>query len=232
MATASVRFTAAERRRQILDAAVKLFARQGFQGTTTREIAEAAQVNEAIIFRHFPSKEDLYWAVIEQKTTEENPHESLLRRRERLGSDREVLIDLALELLERRAKDTTLSRLLMFTALENHHLSERFFRTYVMGYFEMLTDYVREGIAEGRFAATDPLLAARAFLGMVVYHSWTQEIFGWKRYQTFDNYHVSCTLADIWLKGVNAASMTSTATKTSNSPARRTKEQPHAGTRS
>src|SRR5581483_9481993 len=173
MSVAPGRFSAAHRRKQILEVAMKLFARQGFQGTTTREIAEAAQVNEAIIFRHFPSKEDLYWSVIELKTQEEDQHESLLDRRERLGSDREVLIDLALELLERRAKDSTLSRLLMFTALENHHLSERFFRTYVMGYFEMLTEYVRQGIGEGRFTATDPLLAARAFLGMVVYHSWT-----------------------------------------------------------
>ena len=59
-AVAPVRHSAADRRQQILQAAMGLFARRGFNGTTTREIARRARVNEAIIFRHFPSKEDLY----------------------------------------------------------------------------------------------------------------------------------------------------------------------------
>ncbi|HYX68755.1 MAG TPA: helix-turn-helix domain-containing protein, partial [Terriglobales bacterium] len=67
MATARIRFTARDRRQQILEVASRLFARQGFNGTTTRHIAEASGVNEALIFRHFPSKEELYWAVIEEK---------------------------------------------------------------------------------------------------------------------------------------------------------------------
>src|SRR5438270_13167565 len=62
-ATASVRFSAANRRQQIMDVALQLFARRGFQGTTTRQIAERARANEAIIFRHFPSREDLYWGL-------------------------------------------------------------------------------------------------------------------------------------------------------------------------
>jgi AcrR family transcriptional regulator len=232
MATASVRFSAAHRRRQILDVAVELFGRRGFNGTTTREIAQQAGVNEALIFRHFPTKEELYWAVIEEKTREENPGEPLQERFKRLGSDREVVISLAAELLDRRSRDTTLTRLLMFTALENHDLSERFFRTYVTRYFEMLTEYVREGIAAGRFRPLDPLIAARGFLGMVVYHSWTQEIFGWKRYQIFDPRDVSTTLADIWLTGmkVQTHNVTLAAQETSNARARRgKKERVHAG---
>jgi AcrR family transcriptional regulator len=61
------RLSSVDRRRQIIQVAMKLFAKQGFQGTTTREIAESARVNEAILFRHFPHKEDLYWAVLESK---------------------------------------------------------------------------------------------------------------------------------------------------------------------
>jgi hypothetical protein len=93
--------------------------------------------------------------------------------------------------------------LLLFTALENHRLSDRFFRSYVAQYFEMLADYIRSGIAAGRFRDVDPLLAARGFLGMVVYHSWMQDLFGWKRYFKFDNNkEVSRTLTDIWFKGM------------------------------
>ena len=61
------RFSAEDRRHQILQVATELFAGRGFEGTTTREIARRAKVNEAIIFRHFPTKDDLYWAVIEAK---------------------------------------------------------------------------------------------------------------------------------------------------------------------
>ena len=67
MSRATARIPAGERRRQILAVATDLFARQGFQGTKTREISEKARVNEAILFRHFPTKEALYWAVLDEK---------------------------------------------------------------------------------------------------------------------------------------------------------------------
>ena len=51
------------RRRRIVDAALPLFARKGFAGTTTKEIAEAAEVSEALLFKHFPTKAALYGAI-------------------------------------------------------------------------------------------------------------------------------------------------------------------------
>ncbi len=54
------RMSAEERRRSILTAAVPLFAQRGFNGTTTREIAKAADVSEALLYRHFPNKEVIY----------------------------------------------------------------------------------------------------------------------------------------------------------------------------
>src|SRR5579875_402346 len=53
-----------ERRRAIVQAAVPLFARKGFAGTTTRELAEAAGISEALLFRHFPSKQSLYREIL------------------------------------------------------------------------------------------------------------------------------------------------------------------------
>lgn len=57
------RLDSSTRRRAILDAALPLFARKGFAATTTREIAQAAGVSEALIFKHFPSKTSLYEAI-------------------------------------------------------------------------------------------------------------------------------------------------------------------------
>src|SRR4051794_27494329 len=45
-----------ESRARILAAAQKLFGERGYQGTTTKDLAEAAGVAEKTLFRHFPSK--------------------------------------------------------------------------------------------------------------------------------------------------------------------------------
>ncbi len=59
-------------RDKILETAIELFANKGFSGTRTKEIADEASVNEALIFRHFSTKSDLYAAIIEKKIQEEH----------------------------------------------------------------------------------------------------------------------------------------------------------------
>jgi AcrR family transcriptional regulator len=54
------RMTAEERKAAIVKAVLPLFARQGFANTTTRQLAEVAGVSEALLYKHFPSKESLY----------------------------------------------------------------------------------------------------------------------------------------------------------------------------
>ncbi|HKS89188.1 MAG TPA: helix-turn-helix domain-containing protein [Stellaceae bacterium] len=61
---AVTRLDSDERRKAIVRAAVPLFARKGFAGTTTRELAEAAGISEALLFRHFPSKKLLYREIL------------------------------------------------------------------------------------------------------------------------------------------------------------------------
>lgn len=63
------RLPAAERREQLLETAVSLFAERGFSGTTTAILAKEAGVTEPIIYRHFPSKKDLFISVIERAGT-------------------------------------------------------------------------------------------------------------------------------------------------------------------
>jgi AcrR family transcriptional regulator len=203
MATVQVRIPASTRREQILDIATQFFARQGYEGTTTRQISQECGINEALIFRHFPTKDDLYWSVIERKIDCANPARRMQAVLHAGGSELEVFSGVAHEILERRSKDSTLSRLLLFSALEKHTLSERFLATYAADYYENLADYIRHRINQGQFRATNPLLAARAFVGMVIYHSWIQEIFGGKRHQDFDLAEVSRTLAEIWLQGMS-----------------------------
>ena len=61
---AMIRLDSDERRKAIVAAAVPLFAHKGFAGTTTKELAEAAGISEALLFRHFPSKKLLYGEIL------------------------------------------------------------------------------------------------------------------------------------------------------------------------
>ena len=63
-AKAAAKLTGDERRAAIVVAVRRVFADKGFHGTTTRELAEAAGVSEALLFKHFPNKEALYSAML------------------------------------------------------------------------------------------------------------------------------------------------------------------------
>src|SRR5689334_1775769 len=58
------RITGEERRAQLMDVALALFAEQGYEGTSTRDIAAAAGVTEGLIFKYFPTKRELLRAVM------------------------------------------------------------------------------------------------------------------------------------------------------------------------
>lgn len=59
------RLSAPERRDGIVDAATRCFAERGFGGTTTARVAAEARVNEALVFRHFGTKQHLYLACVD-----------------------------------------------------------------------------------------------------------------------------------------------------------------------
>jgi AcrR family transcriptional regulator len=59
----TLKLTSEERRAAIIQAVRHVFAEKGFDGTTTRELADAAGVSEALLFKHFPNKEALFTAM-------------------------------------------------------------------------------------------------------------------------------------------------------------------------
>jgi len=196
------RVSSEDRREQILDVAMSLFARQGFEGTTTRQLAETARVNEAIIFRHFPSKEDLYWAIIERRCQTSGRRAILQEELASGGTDLEVFTGIAGRILRRDQHDADITRLLLFTALERHELSDEFFRKHVAGQFELLAQYIQRRIDEGAFRPLDPLLAARSFLGMVIYYYLVEELFSSSSPNDYDPEIVGRWMAELWLSGM------------------------------
>jgi AcrR family transcriptional regulator len=177
---------AEERRLQIVRVAMRLFSERGFRGTTTKEIAHAAGVSEAIIFRHFATKDELYTAIIDYKAcaglgacpaAEESSHPVIEKVRACVGDamerrdDREVFRRIALTMMEHHQGDQEFLRLLLYSALEGHQLAQIFWDKNVRVLYEFLGGYVRERQREGAFRDVDPLLVVRAFNGAIVHHS-------------------------------------------------------------
>ena len=66
--------------------------------------------------------------------------------------------------------DSELMRLILFSALENHELSDMFFHNHIRVFYEVLAGYIKQRIDEKAFRPVSPILAARAFMGMLIYH--------------------------------------------------------------
>lgn len=174
----SSRMTGEDRRRQIVSVAAKLFSQKGFSGTTTKEIAEGAGVSEAIIFRHFATKSDLYASILNDRVRQVSERmQAQLDEAESRKDDRAYFGSLAFEMLEFHSKDRTFMRLLLFSALEGHDLSEIFFHSSALEIKNHLRHYIKQRIADKAFRRVDPAVTARAFVGMVLYQAQVRNIF-------------------------------------------------------
>ena len=172
-AASSARMAGEERRSQILAVAVSLFSNRGFRGTTTKEIAHAAGVSEAMVFRHFATKEELYAAILDHKACAHDrfdPSElaaDAIKRKD----DRAVFETLALAALDHHEKDPQFQRLLLHSALEKHELAQMFFNEFVRPVYEFLSRYIRQRQRDGAFVEVDPAIVVRCFIGMVMHQS-------------------------------------------------------------
>jgi AcrR family transcriptional regulator len=171
----AVRFSRSERQMSIIAVAASLFAVNGFNGTTTREIAKTAGISEALLFKYFPTKHALYAAILAEKA----PISDLLDMVEDAACKRDDVrvFTLIASYRIRRGSDPTLMRLLLFSALEGHELSDMFFQNQHRMFYDYLCGYIARRIREGAFKRVDPLLAARGFMGMVAHHRLLHEIF-------------------------------------------------------
>ncbi len=167
------RLSGVERKKAIVEAAVRLFSEKGFRGTTTRELARSAGISEALLFQHFPSKKKLYQAIFEHKMAERLP--SLFEGMEPKGPPVSVLTGLALRIARQNEADPSLMRLLLYSALEGHGLSDLFFSRRTLPLMEFLKKYF--SAHQEHFKKIDPELAARIFLAMVFGYLQTRILF-------------------------------------------------------
>jgi len=198
-----------ERRDQILATAVNLFARNGFRGTTTKEIARAAGVSEAMVFRHFATKEALYVAILDDKGCREGvgrfPWENndLLKTAIEEKNDFEVFYQIAVSALEKHQSSEPFMRLLFYSALEEHELAARFFGDFVDKVYEFIGHYIKQRQDDGTLRQIEPRVAVRALLGMLIHHSlnnilWDKD----HKLLNIPNEEAARNFAEVFLNGI------------------------------
>jgi len=199
-----------ERRGQILTTAVALFSQKGFSGTTTKEIARAAGVSEAMVFRHFSTKDELYGAIIESKSCEGEleklPWEGNPALKQAIESkdDYAFFYSLALHAMNKHHSDVGFMRLLFYSALEEHELAERFFNEFISRLYVFIGDYIEKRQAEGAMRAVNPRIVVRAFLGMLIHHSMNNILWDKNRVLlNISNEEAAENFAQIILKGIS-----------------------------
>lgn len=172
----SVRLRGEVRRAGIIESAASLFAEKGFNGTKTKDIASKAGVSEALIFKHFPSKEDLYGAIL----AEESPVPRLLSQVRELARQRkdEEVFGVIARTIVGGAPETELMRLILYSALEGHEFSQMFFQNHIRVFYDFLAGYIQKRIEENQFQPVPSIIAARSFMGMLIYHRLLSELFG------------------------------------------------------
>lgn len=197
------RLPAAARRQQILQAAIRLFAQRGFRGTTTKEIALAAGVNEALIFRYYATKEELYNAILDFKASEAGAGawiaelEVFTRRRDDDG----LFAAVAGKLLDHYGHDREFLHLMFYSALEGHDLARMFGESQALPLKRFLRDYITLRQREGVFAGGCPDAAVLAFIAMPSHYALVKELLGWET-RAVSNREAVSTFTRIFLDGL------------------------------
>jgi TetR/AcrR family transcriptional regulator len=175
-AAQSGRLSLAERRRQLIDVARRVFAERGFRGATTRQIAAAAGVTEALIFQHFPDKDSLYAAILDQQASAAN--DEWLAALEACDSedDAAVIRMLYSGLIAQHDRDPDLLRLMVFSALEDHPLS-RHLHGRATRLYRFLEGFIRRGQQAGRFRRGSAAFLARATIALPIHYILQRQLF-------------------------------------------------------
>ena len=163
---------------RLIEAAVQMFSRQGFRGTTTRQIARLADVNETSLFRHFAHKEDLFWAALESRLRRLRIPRELQNGLAQDNAPEEVL-PLIIEFLVITAMyQPELTRLVWVSLVELRTDTERIYRKQLDPIFQAINDYVEHCVASGALRSLDASLTTIALTATILAHQELYPVLG------------------------------------------------------
>lgn len=165
---------------KIVQAAAQLFARQGYHGTSTKEIARIAQVSENTVFRHFAHKEDIFWAALRSHL------EGLRLRRDLMegiagGADPEVIVPQILaQLADTTMLKPDLLRLIAVAHIEFHWKAAAVCNEYLSPILSAINGYLAANIEIGKMRNLDTAMVTAALATtVIVLPEFSRLIHGW-----------------------------------------------------
>jgi len=165
---------AAER---ILISAADLFAKFGYNGVSTRDIASGAGVNEVTIYRHYPRKRDLYLAVLDAELQQVKLRGNLLAQIAEATSGR-VALERAFELIaETLMSKPELLRLLQFSTLELGDDIDPLLRKHLGQLVEVVAHYLDPWATSGEIRGTPSKSVVLTLIAIVVSYSSLHRLF-------------------------------------------------------
>jgi AcrR family transcriptional regulator len=143
---------------RIIRAAVALFSRQGYHGTSTRDIARLADVSEVTVYRYFEHKEDIFWSALASCFSTIKPRLSLLNSNS--GSDSpEIVLPRVLSLLIDTATfSPDLVRMIAVAFLEVRGRAEEACREHLTPLFTAISRYLETNIEQGKVRNLNPAI--------------------------------------------------------------------------
>lgn len=191
----------AQTRVRILDAARRLFASQGFDGTTTRDLAQAAGVAEGTLFRHFPNKKAILIEVATQGWVEILT--DLLTELSEMGSYKAVA-----QVMRRRMwnfhKNADLMRVCFMEAQFHPDLRDRIQSDVIAKMTDVAEAFFQTAMDKGIYRQTDAKLVAKVFLGMFAIAGFSNNTVMEPNASPQQMQEMAEGLADIFLNGVLA----------------------------
>ena len=155
----------AARKSAILYAAGRLFAEKGYHRTTTKDIAEAADVSEGTIYNYFVSKEELLFGIMTELTESGKLGEQL--QTSYLDGPREFLLTMLQQRHEFLQKNVDMFQAVLSEILVNPELRIRYYEEFIIPSQEFLERHLRERIEMGQMRLVDPSIAARIVLAIL-----------------------------------------------------------------
>jgi TetR/AcrR family transcriptional regulator, mexJK operon transcriptional repressor len=192
-----------ERRQQIIDGALQVFASKGFEGATNKDIAAAAGVGSpGLIYHYFKDKSDLFRQVVEQRM----PVLQLLTHSEELmsKSPREVFTVFAQSFLQVADNPTSIAmmKLILGEAFRQPAVAEIINVVGPSRSIAFLTRYLEKQMAAGLLKPMDPRAAARCFIGPMLAYLISREVFLQSDAQQLSADTMVATTVEIFLKGM------------------------------
>jgi len=188
-----------ERRTAILEAALRVWAKRGFDGTSLTEVAGEAGLTKGTLYLYFPSKLALLEEAFRRYSLQPEIEGGLARLRGKPLRDvvRGLVALFWRGLEERRELAGVLLRELPNHAEEARHFVEQV----LLPMNRLLADYLDEALPAERRGKVDTLVAARLLPGMVVAFFLSQEILGAKELMPIATERILGTITELFLHG-------------------------------